>query len=46
FHDVVKEPWASSHLSRPSSIPDIILKDKLKKLRLDIKEWTFVRIQE
>nr|GEX94408.1 transposon TX1 uncharacterized [Tanacetum cinerariifolium] len=46
FHDVIKESWASTHLSHPSSNPDIILKDKLKKLRLDIKEWTSIRIKD
>ncbi|GJU96961.1 nucleotide-binding alpha-beta plait domain-containing protein [Tanacetum coccineum] len=46
FHDVVKESWASTHLSHLSSNPDIILKYKLKKLIWDIKEWTSVRIKD
>ncbi|GJR68619.1 RNA-directed DNA polymerase, eukaryota [Tanacetum coccineum] len=37
--DVVKCSWAFSPF-RGRLTPDLILKDKLKKLRLDIKNWT------
>ncbi|GKD76600.1 cytochrome P450, partial [Tanacetum coccineum] len=37
--DVVKCSWAFSPF-RSWLTPDLILKDKLKKLRLDIKNWT------
>nr|GEY36590.1 cytochrome P450 [Tanacetum cinerariifolium] len=41
FHDLVLDSWATSLATRPSSNPHIVLKDKLKKLRMDIKPWTF-----
>ncbi|GJZ48173.1 putative RNA-directed DNA polymerase [Tanacetum coccineum] len=39
FHDIVLDSWALSN-------PHIDLKDKLKKLRMDIKAWTSARIRD
>ncbi|GKE08008.1 RNA-directed DNA polymerase, eukaryota, reverse transcriptase zinc-binding domain protein, partial [Tanacetum coccineum] len=46
FQDLVVSSWASNDATYASSNPDIVLKNKLKKLRLDIKAWSFGRINE
>ncbi|GJS19013.1 RNA-directed DNA polymerase, eukaryota [Tanacetum coccineum] len=46
FHDLVLDSWATGLALRTSSNPHIVLKDMLKKLRMDIKAWTSVRIRD
>nr|GEU58315.1 RNA-directed DNA polymerase, eukaryota, reverse transcriptase zinc-binding domain protein [Tanacetum cinerariifolium] len=46
FHELVEGSWASNQASSTSSNPDIVIKDKLKKLRMDIKAWSYDRITD